>query len=61
MIALTPEHVVDILRLSRRMPTTHALSLPRLYLMRLLFLLNFAMLGAQVWPVLLNHPEPWVR
>jgi len=34
-------------------------SIVRLYLMRVLFLLNFAMLGASVWPVLLHHPEPW--
>ena len=27
----------------------------RLYLMRLLYLLNFAMLGSEVWPVIINH------
>ena len=31
----------------------------RLYFMRLLYLLNFVMLGLQVWPVLLNHPGAW--
>ena len=31
----------------------------RLYLMRLLYLLNFLMLGMQVWPALLNHPSAW--
>jgi hypothetical protein len=41
------------------MSTATEFSLARLYVMRLLFALNFAMLGAQVWPVLLNHPAPW--
>ena len=31
----------------------------RLYLMRAVFLLNFVVLGSDVWPALLNHPEPW--
>lgn len=31
----------------------------RLYFMRLLYFLNFAMLGLQVWPVLINHPGAW--
>ena len=34
-------------------------STPRLYPMRAVFLLNFVVLGSDVWPVLLNHPEPW--
>ena len=34
-------------------------SMLRLYSMRLLYLLNFAMLGLQVWPALLNHPGAW--
>ena len=34
-------------------------STPRLYLMRAVFLLNFAVLGSDVWPALLNHPAPW--
>jgi hypothetical protein len=31
----------------------------RLYLMRLLYLLNFVMLGLQVWPVLITHAGAW--
>lgn len=31
----------------------------RLYLMRAVFLLNFVVLGSDVWPALLSHPEPW--
>lgn len=31
----------------------------RLYLIRAVFLLNFVVLGSDVWPALLNHPEPW--
>ena len=31
----------------------------RLYLMRLLYLLNFVLLGLQVWPVLINHAGAW--
>ncbi|HKP04448.1 MAG TPA: hypothetical protein VJU77_13935 [Chthoniobacterales bacterium] len=34
-------------------------SLLRLYFMRLLYLLNFAMLGLQVWPTIISHPGPW--
>jgi hypothetical protein len=34
-------------------------SIYRLYLMRLLYLLNFALLGLQVWPVLINHAGAW--
>jgi hypothetical protein len=36
-----------------------SVTLFRLYLMRLLFLLNFAFLGLSVWPLLLDHPAPW--
>jgi hypothetical protein len=31
----------------------------RLYLMRLLYLLNFVLLGLQVWPGLIHHVAPW--
>ena|SRR5205807_5600527 len=31
----------------------------RLYLMRLLYLLNFVLLGLQVWPVIINHQGAW--
>ena len=31
----------------------------RLYLIRLLFLLNFVALGLSVWPQMINHPGPW--
>jgi hypothetical protein len=31
----------------------------RLYLMRLLYLLNFVLLGLQVWPVIINHVGAW--
>src|SRR5262249_5040537 len=31
----------------------------RLYLMRLLYLLNFLFLGVQVWPELFHHAGPW--
>lgn len=34
-------------------------SLVRLYLMRVLFLLNFALLGLDVWPALISHSSPW--
>ena len=34
-------------------------SIYRLYLMRLLYLLNFVLLGLQVWPVLINHAGAW--
>jgi hypothetical protein len=34
-------------------------SLFRLYVLRLLFLLNFVMLGAQVWPALITHSGAW--
>lgn len=34
-------------------------SLFRLYLMRLLYLLNFVGLGISVWPGLINHGKPW--
>ena len=35
------------------------ISIYRLYLMRLLYLLNFVLLGLQVWPVLINHAGAW--
>ena len=31
----------------------------RLHLMRVLYLLNFVMLGLQVWPVIIHHPGVW--
>src|SRR5262245_42747562 len=31
----------------------------RLYVMRLLYLLNFLFLGVQVWPALFHHAGPW--
>ena len=31
----------------------------RLYLLRLLYLLNFGLLGLDVWPALINHPGEW--
>ena len=34
-------------------------SIFRLYLMRLLYLLNFVMLGLQVWPTIINHVGAW--
>ena len=34
-------------------------SLFRLYLMRLLYLLNFLMLGLSVWPEIINHAGAW--
>jgi len=34
-------------------------SMFRLYLMRLLYLLNFVLLGLQVWPVIINHQGAW--
>jgi hypothetical protein len=34
-------------------------SIFRLYLMRLLYLLNFVFLSFQVWPVLINHAGTW--
>jgi hypothetical protein len=34
-------------------------SLVRLYAMRCLFLLNFVLLGMDVWPGLINHGKPW--
>ena len=34
-------------------------SLFRLYLMRVLYLLNFALLGMSVWPGLISHGKPW--
>jgi hypothetical protein len=34
-------------------------SVIRLYLMRLLYLMNVVLLGLDVWPVLINHTGPW--
>jgi hypothetical protein len=34
-------------------------SLFRLYLMRALYLLNFVLLGMDVWPGLIHHGKPW--
>lgn len=34
-------------------------TLLRLYLMRLLYLLNFLLLGLDVWPAIINHVGPW--
>jgi hypothetical protein len=31
----------------------------RLYLMRLLYLLNFVLLGLDVWPGIINHAGAW--
>lgn len=31
----------------------------RLYLIRALFLVNFVLLGADVWPTIINHPGAW--
>ena len=37
---------------------TEEVSKFRLYLMRVLYLLNFVMLGLQVWPELINPDKP---
>jgi hypothetical protein len=34
-------------------------SVIRLYLMRLLYLMNFVLLGLDVWPAIVNHTGPW--
>jgi hypothetical protein len=34
-------------------------SIFRLYLMRLLYLLNFVFLGLDVWPAIINHAGAW--
>src|SRR5437660_11257825 len=34
-------------------------SMVRLYVMRLLYLLNFVLLGIDVWPALINHVGTW--
>ena len=39
--------------------TSNEVSLFRLYLMRVLFLLNVLLLGRDVWPALINHTGPW--
>lgn len=38
---------------------TENVSLTRLHIMRVLYLLNFALLGSDVWPVLIGHVGPW--
>ena len=38
---------------------TAEVSTLRLYLMRAVFLLNFLVLGSDVWPALLDRREPW--
>lgn len=35
------------------------ISVFRLYLMRLLYLLNFVLLGLDVWPAIMNHAGAW--
>lgn len=37
----------------------HDVSLLRLYALRLVYAMNFVFLGMNVWPGLLDHPEPW--
>jgi hypothetical protein len=39
--------------------TTNEVSTLRLYLMRILFLLNFALLGLDVWPAIIHHAGAW--
>lgn len=34
-------------------------SLPRLYVMRVMYLLNFALLGSDVWPGLIQQAKVW--
>jgi hypothetical protein len=43
----------------KRSHTMPDVSTFRLYLMRVLYFLNFVMLGLQVWPALLNHAGAW--
>ena len=38
---------------------SHEPSTLRLYLMRVLYLLNFVMLGLDVWPQIFGHMGPW--
>lgn len=38
---------------------TEDVSIFRLYLMRLAYLLNFVGLGLQVWPAIINHQGTW--
>jgi hypothetical protein len=35
------------------------ISMFRLYLMRVLYLLNFVLLGLDVWPAIINHKGAW--
>ena len=39
--------------------TSNETSLLRLYVMRVAYLLNFALLGRDVWPTLISHPGDW--
>jgi hypothetical protein len=41
------------------MPVSEDVSTVRLYVMRLLYLLNFVMLGSDVWPELFTHEGAW--
>src|ERR1035437_5969151 len=43
----------------RSPPIAEQVSIFRLYLMRLLYLLNFVMLGLSVWPEIINHSGAW--
>lgn len=38
---------------------SNEVSIIRIYLLRALFFLNFAMLGADVWPTIINHSSEW--
>jgi hypothetical protein len=42
-----------------RVTMPEEVSLFRLYLMRALYLLNFVLLGMDVWPGLIHHGKPW--
>jgi hypothetical protein len=35
------------------------LSLLRLYVLRLMYVLNFALLGSDVWPAIVSHQKQW--
>ena len=37
----------------------HVISLPRLYLLRAMYLLVVVGLGSQIWPEILHHEQPW--
>lgn len=51
------DHTLEISPQVRTMP--EETSTFRLYLMRLLYLLNFVLLGSTVWPVIINHVGTW--